>query len=91
MIFCREAGQNVVPGRHADRIGRVGFGKVGPFSNKPVQVRRLHMRISGSSQGVETLLIRHQQKNIGTGIRRVNIFSDVFVPFKRAFLVFVFQ
>jgi hypothetical protein len=53
------------PSGHADRTRRVKELKTDTFLRDAIQIRGLYVRMSGNPKTIRTLLIGHQDENIG--------------------------
>src|SRR6266480_8137210 len=56
-----------VPRRNANRTSRIRIGKADSPANQAIQIRRINVRITERSDGIESLLIRHDEQYIGPG------------------------
>ena len=57
------------PRRHADRAGRIALGKRHAAAHEAVHVGGVYVPVAQRGDGVEALLVRHDEEYVGTGHR----------------------
>ena len=56
-----------VPRRDTNRTSRVRIGKADSPAHQTIQIRRINVRITERSDGIESLLIRHDEQYVRPG------------------------
>jgi hypothetical protein len=72
------AGEHGCPGGHTGRPGTIGLAKGEPVPRKAVHVGCYHMPVPPSSDGIEALLIRHDENDIGPCVHSSRCFISPF-------------